>query len=120
TSTNGGLVSMGGGNVTYTPPTNFIGPDRFTYTVSDGHGGTGSAFVLIQVRSADQISGNMFPPTTITGGYLVNFSGIPGRTYSLQRATNISGPWITLGPVTADANGIGSYSDTNSPPVSAF
>jgi hypothetical protein len=119
-STNGGPVSIGGGSVTYTPPTNFIGADRFTYNISDGRGGTGAAFVLIQVRSADQISGNMFPLTAISGGYLVSFAGIPGRTYTLQRATNVSGPWITLVPVMADPSGIGSYSDTNSPPVSAF
>src|SRR5262249_43040873 len=59
TSTNGGPVSLGGGSVAYTPVANFIGADRFTYMISDGRGGTGSAFVLVQVRSSNQVSGNM-------------------------------------------------------------
>jgi len=120
TSTNGGPVSLGGGSVTYAPFTNFIGADRFSYTVNDGRGGTGSAFVLIEVRATNQVSGNMFPPVAIPGGYSVSFAGISGRSYTLQRATNLSGPWTTLGSVTVGSYGIGMYDDTNSPPVSAF
>ena len=120
TSTNGGTASMGSGVVNYTPVTGYIGADRFTYTVSDGRGGTASAFVLLQVRSADQPSGNMFSPAPVPGGYLVSFAGIPNRTYTLERATNVSGPWMILAPVTANSNGIGRYTDTDAPPVSAF
>ena len=39
TSTNGGSVILDAGLVTYIPATNFIGADRFSYTVSDGRGG---------------------------------------------------------------------------------
>jgi hypothetical protein len=120
TSTNGAAVSMASGAVTYTPVPNFIGNDRFGYTVNDGHNGAASASVLVQVRDTNQISGNMLPLVTIPGGYQVSFLGIPNLTYTLQRATSVSGPWVTLGPVTANSIGLATFADTNAPPGNAF
>jgi VCBS repeat-containing protein len=45
----GGVVSISGRNVLYTPVPGFIGTDEFTYFVSDGVGGTGSAQVRVKV-----------------------------------------------------------------------
>jgi VCBS repeat-containing protein len=45
----GGVVSLSGRNVLYTPRPNFVGTDTFTYFVSDGVGGTGSALVRVKV-----------------------------------------------------------------------
>lgn len=50
-----GTVSVVGGQIRYTPPTNFIGTDRFTYTVNDGLGGTGSATVQVRVGSLPRL-----------------------------------------------------------------
>jgi serine/threonine protein phosphatase PrpC len=44
-----GLDETGGAN--YAPATNFVGSDSFTYTISDGHGGTDTANVSITVRN---------------------------------------------------------------------
>jgi hypothetical protein len=44
-----GSVTVNGTTVTYTPNPGFSGVDRFTYTVSDGHGGTSTAIVTITV-----------------------------------------------------------------------
>jgi large repetitive protein len=41
------------GKIVYTPPPNYFGPDAFSYTVSDGHGGTASASVSVNVTSVN-------------------------------------------------------------------
>jgi hypothetical protein len=38
------------GTVTYTPAAGFTGQDRFTYTISDGKGGTAVADVQVRVK----------------------------------------------------------------------
>ena len=46
----GGVVADNGdGTLIYTPASGFIGADRFTYTASDGHGGSDGAAVLVTV-----------------------------------------------------------------------
>jgi hypothetical protein len=97
-----------------------IGPDRFTFTIDDNHGGTSSAFVFVQVRSRNEISGNMFPPTAQGSGFKVSFAGIPGRTYTVQRAPTPTGPWTPLANVVVNPSGIGTYTDPNPPAGSAF
>jgi hypothetical protein len=119
-STNGGVVVRSATDVTYTPPSGYIGSDSFTYTVSDGRGGLGSALALVQVRSANDPSGNLLPLTPIPGGFEVGFAGIPGRAYTLQRAETVTGPWSNLISVLVGPSGIGIFDDTNSPPPTAF
>jgi len=47
-----GSVEISGDNtVTYTPALNFYGQDTFTYTISDGKGGTDSAVVTVTVTA---------------------------------------------------------------------
>ena len=62
----------------------------------------------------------MLVPTPIPGGWLVAFTGIPGRAYTLQRAEAVSGPWTSLGPITVGPSGIATYSDTNAPPIESY
>jgi hypothetical protein len=42
-------ISTGGARLTYDPAGNTVGPDSFTYTISDGHGGTDTATVQVDV-----------------------------------------------------------------------
>jgi hypothetical protein len=44
-----GTVNLNGGVVTYTPNSMFTGTDSFTYTVSDGNGGSATATVQVTV-----------------------------------------------------------------------
>ena len=44
-----GSVSLNAGNVIFTPAANYNGPASFTYTISDGAGGTDTATVTVNV-----------------------------------------------------------------------
>ena len=48
----GGRVAFQDSNVTYWPPKNFIGTDKFTYTLTDGISGTDTAMVSVSVRES--------------------------------------------------------------------
>ncbi|MFT3666276.1 Ig-like domain-containing protein [Piscinibacter sp.] len=48
-----GSVALVGGNVVFTPAANYHGPASFTYTVSDGNGGTSTATVAVTVASVN-------------------------------------------------------------------
>ena len=48
-----GQSSTNGAYAYYTPTTNYYGTDSFTYTISDGHGGTDTATVSITILSND-------------------------------------------------------------------
>ncbi|MFZ6029341.1 MAG: Ig-like domain-containing protein [Chloroflexota bacterium] len=47
-----GTAAADGARVRYTPPKGYVGKDTFNYTVSDGHGGTDTASVLVHVFAA--------------------------------------------------------------------
>ncbi len=47
-----GTVTNNGNNVTYTPNTGWTGTDNFTYTISDGNGGSDTASVSVAVNTA--------------------------------------------------------------------
>jgi hypothetical protein len=113
TSTNGGSVMLAPNAVTYTPPIGYVGSDRFSYTIGNGQGGVASANIFIQVIATNQPSANMSPPSTGSGGVMVSFAGIPGLTYTVQRASTPVGPWTTLATVTVGESGIGLYLDPN-------
>ena len=50
-----GMVVGGGPEVAYTPDPNFHGSDSFTFTVSDGHGGTDSATITVTIASVNDL-----------------------------------------------------------------
>ena len=81
-----GAVVNNGSNVRYTPSANFHGSDSFTYTISDGHGGTDTATVIVTIGSVndppvavdDAISTN--EDTAVTISVLANDTDADGDT----------------------------------------
>jgi len=73
--------------VRYTPAANYLGPDTFTYTISDGRGGTATASVAVAVRGVFYLS------TTTSGTLASN----PGASLSFTDADILK--------LTVEANG---------------
>jgi uncharacterized delta-60 repeat protein len=56
----------------------------------------------------------------IPAGLRVRLIGISGRTYEVQRANSVEGPWSTIATVTAPSNGVVEYVETTLPAGSVF
>jgi hypothetical protein len=120
TSTNGGAVTLSGGNVNYMPVNNYVGPDQFTYTISDGYpGGTATSTADVTV-SALMATSVLYPPSIGAGVVNLVGYGIPTHAYDVQRSPDLS-TWTTIslgsypsGITATSGNGIILYSDTNS------
>ena len=55
-----------------------------------------------------------------SGGYFIRFTGAPGDTYSLQRASSLAGPWTTSASQTIPASGYVEFQDLFPPPGQGF
>jgi hypothetical protein len=87
------------GTVTYTPAANFNGADSFSYTISDGHGGSAGGTVTVNVAPLnDAPTANPNSATTAAGSAVT----IP----VLANDTDIDGDPLSLVGVGAAANGI--------------
>ena len=93
-----GSVALVAGQVVFTPDANYNGPASFTYTVSDGHGGTASATVNVAVtpvNDAPVATGDSYSTdedtalTVPAAGVLANDSDVEGDALA---AVLVAGP----------------------------
>jgi hypothetical protein len=123
TSFNGGTVTEEGGLLTYTPAPGFSGLDGFTYTVTDGWGGTSAlGTVLITVNDVPEPApGPMTLDVDLVGGNVTGtFTGAPGATYILQRSTTLGNDWVNVDTEIAPPSGIVIVEDVAPPAGRAF
>ncbi len=123
-----GSVALVGGNVVFTPAANYNGPASFTYTVSDGNGGTATATVGVTVTPVNDapvaapdtgaVNENATLTATAANGVLANDTDVDSgdtRTVSavsFGSTTGTVGSALngTYGTLTLNANGSYSYS----------
>lgn len=103
-------IAPGGTAVTYKPFTAFSGPDSFTYTISDGHGGTDTALVVVTITGVNDApsavnDGAMKVPEgagAVALPVLANDSDLDGDILKITAVTN-----GTLGTVRITGGGTG-------------
>ena len=102
TSTNGSPVTLGGGNVGYTPAAGFTGRDQFTYTLTDSIGGTAQGTIIVLVTASAQPAYN-----TLAANYnrslnqiQISFTGLPNQSYVVQSSATVTGPYADVPPGT--------------------
>jgi hypothetical protein len=122
-STNGITLSLEGTNHLNYYNTNNV-DDQFSYTVTDGFGGTNTGLVRITItnNAVGQVTGQF---TSFSNGvaHLV-FYGIPNYTYMIQRSTNFT-DWVDFQTNAAGTNGTLNVTDSfddlgGVPPSSAY
>ena len=62
-----GSIALNGGNPIFTPTANFSGPASFSYTISDGHGGTATATATVNVAPVADMPSLTLNGTTASG-----------------------------------------------------
>ncbi len=105
---NGAVTTNANGTVTYSPATNFFGANHFTYTISDGQGGSATGMVSVTVTPplkinsiARQFNGNM----------LILFQGKPGSNYVMEGSADFLS-WSNLGNLSEGNPGVFQFVDT--------
>jgi hypothetical protein len=117
TSANSGSISISGDWVSYAPANNFTAADSFTYTISDGHGGTAVGTVTVAIKVDSDPAQNLAATLQANGTFLIQGSAIPGRTYHLQYSDSLSSPnWQSLSGATVTADAAGAFTYTDTPP----
>src|SRR5204862_5924279 len=96
TPQHGSVTSHPDGTITYTPALNYNGADAFTYTISDGHGGTVSATVNVTITAVND--------APVAADQAVTTDEDTAKAITLS-ATDVEGSPLTYAIVTGPVHG---------------
>ncbi len=102
----GTLTLNADGSFTYTPASNYNGPDSFTYKANDGHTDSNVATVSITVNAVNDA------PVANPDSFTVAKNG-SGVVYALANDTDVDGDSLTVVSYTQGAHGTVKYSEKN-------
>ncbi len=92
-----GTVALVNGNVVFTPQANYNGPAQFSYTISDGQGGTSTATVNVTVGAVNDAPAAANAAVTVVEDTPLSAT--------LPAATDIDGDAVTYSLASATAHG---------------
>lgn len=95
----GAIATNSDGTVTYTPELGFFGTDAFSYTITDGRGGSDTANVAVTVER-----GQNFPPDAVDDTAATE-EGTPITIAVLANDSDPNGDPITISALTQPSNG---------------
>jgi autotransporter-associated beta strand protein len=107
-STNGIVLATDGTSIIYSNRASVS--DQFSYTLSDGHGGSATGVASIVNLGGSPSASFAAVPGFSGPAVQLHFAGTPGWTYYLERSTNLVG-WKTIWTNVAPAGGAFDYSD---------
>jgi hypothetical protein len=84
--------------------------DQFSYIISDGLGDTNIGYVNIVVSTSPEFGQVRSIANPAGGTVTLNFAGIPGYPYGVQRSTNLL-TWRTIWTTNAPGGGLFNYLD---------
>jgi hypothetical protein len=120
-STNGVTVVLMAGYLQYYN-TNLV-DDQFVCSISDGFGGTNQATITLKAGSAGGSDGGFvgqYNTLSVGEGIVtVQFGGIPGYRYHVQRSVDMTA-WESLATTNAPRGGLFQFQDTSPPQPAAF
>ena len=122
----GTVINVGNGTVTYTPAANYNGSDSFTYTVSDGKGGTATGTVNVLIAAVndkpeptadilnvtedtDATSGNLLTNDTDAEGDTLTITSVSQGSHG--RVSNNNDGTVTYRPA-SNYNGLDTFTYT--------
>lgn len=93
--------------------------DQFSYTVSDGFGGTSTGTITLTANSASGLGVQISAFAFTSGVASMSFAGIPGYKYHVQVSTNLS-TWTDVLITNAPAGGVFQFNDNVAPLPAAY
>jgi hypothetical protein len=93
----GSVTLNADGTITYTPNPGFSGNDSFTYTVSDGHGGTANGTVNVTIKAQIAISPTSLPAGQVGVSYNQTLTATGGTGPYQWTVTSVGGNTLPSG-----------------------
>src|SRR5437867_10261720 len=123
--TNGAAISVNGDLISYSlssSNTQAGVTDQVEYVITDGFpNGLVTNQIFITLTNAISSPANLTGIMVVPAGIKVNFSGVPGYSYHIERTVALAGSntvWEVVGSAIADnLSGAGDFTDTNAPPA---
>jgi hypothetical protein len=122
-STKDGSIALRTDSLLYTPAPGTSGTDTFEITITDPSGASVTGTVTVNIGPTPTSGGLTANQPLLThlpdGKISLKFQGIPGRTYQIQRSSDLT-TWTTLATITASASGSLTFTDESPPEPNGY